>query len=249
MKSKKAAFGIVSACLLAAIACGNNDGDKTPTGDNGGDSPSAPNGSVDISPTVTCDNTYALCAAAECFVYNLVAYCVCDELEGESISAPFEYTEGTGGKKNICDLNAQGVNEDSYMASTYSLPADVLEGGSQAVYTCPSNSTGAYAQCDGGLCFTSTSGMTFPGFEGTLEEDEIVCACPITSATTANSPFGYQFVGPYPCQASVFEQCTRETNTRTGTNIPVGAPSGVPRALTIALTGENPDINECFPVP
>jgi hypothetical protein len=233
-------FGV---CLLSGVACNDSsDGGGTPGGD-------IVNPDADVSPTVICDNTYALCAAAECFVYNAVAYCNCDILDGESISAPFEYTEDGGAKKNICDLNAQGVDEGTFMASTFSLPADVNKGGSQAVYTCPSNSTGAYAQCDGGLCYSNTSGTSFPGFDEPLTDDEIICSCPITSATSGNSPFGYQFMGPFPCQESAFKACRRDTNTNTGTSIPVGAPSGVPRLLTIALTGENPDINECHPPP
>ncbi len=239
------------ACLFATVACDGSDANVPSSDgndDGGGVLPDAGE-MADISPTVKCDSTYALCAAAECFVYNLVAYCKCDILDGASISAPFNYTVGGGAEQNICDLNAQGLSEGAFMASTYSLPVDVLKGGSQAVYTCPSNSTGAFAQCDGGLCYTSTSGTSFPGFDAPLTDDEIMCSCPITSSSTANNPFGYQFMGPYPCEAAAFKQCGSETNTKTGTSIPVGAPTGVPRLLSIALTGENPELNECFPIP
>lgn len=35
------------------------------------------------------DQTYALCAAARCNVYDSVAYCQCEEKHGDSISLPF----------------------------------------------------------------------------------------------------------------------------------------------------------------
>lgn len=233
MARSRIAIGLLGACLVGVVSCGGEEDGATP----------------DSSPTVICDNTYALCAAAECFVYNTVAYCKCTKLEGKSISATFEYTDATGGPQDICDLNAQGVAQDAYMASTFSLPDSVLVGGTQAVYTCPSDSTGAYAQCDGGICFDSSTGSTFPGFDSPVGEGEIMCSCPITSASAASNPLGYQFMGPYPCEPSVFDACGNSTNTNTGTNIPVGSPSGVPRLLSIALTGENPDINECFQTP
>src|SRR5213593_4323182 len=86
-------------------------------------------------PFVICENQrYALCAAASCFVYNGVAYCQCDVLKGDSIS----------------------------------LQPDAVKGGSGAVYTCPGMANAgsgmpapvAYGQCDGGLCFTSTTNKT-----------------------------------------------------------------------------------------
>jgi hypothetical protein len=77
------------------------------------------------------------------------------------------------------------------MVSTFSLPDAVVEGGDMALYTCPAGtSDGAYAQCDGGLCFTSTEAApAFPGFDEPLAEGEIICSCPITVADpdTANS--------------------------------------------------------------
>ena len=57
---------------------------------------------------------------------------------------------------------------------------------------------------------------------------------------------GYQIVGPYPCQKSFFENCKRETaNSKTGSTIYVGAPTGTGRLLTFLLTGTNPPTNEC----
>jgi hypothetical protein len=44
---------------------------------------------------------------------------------------------------------------------------------------------GAYAKCDGGICFTSTEGKSFPGFDEPLKKDQIICSCPITLAKRA----------------------------------------------------------------
>ena len=50
-----------------------------------------------------CKNqTYALCAAARCNVYDGVAYCQCDVKHGDSISLPFPM----GKDKDVCSVNA-----------------------------------------------------------------------------------------------------------------------------------------------
>jgi hypothetical protein len=189
------------------------------------------------------DQTYALCAVASCYVYNQVAYCRCDVEDGDSISLPFE-VDG----EDVCDVNASGP-ANGYMVSTFSLPDAVAEGGDMALYTCAAGqSDGAYAQCDGGLCFTSTDAApSFPGFDEPLAEGEIICSCPITVADPDQPGFGYQIAGPFPCEADFFQNCGRAaTNRRTGTTIPVGAPTGVPRILTRLLDGPPvPPLNEC----
>lgn len=115
-------------------------------------------------PYAICSNqTYALCAAASAFVYQEVSYAKCVIKNGNSISAPpLTYTEN-GTQKNICDLNAEGKT-NGYMSSTFSLPTEVRRGGNKALYTCAGGSTGDYAQCDGGTCFTSTRGKVFPAW-------------------------------------------------------------------------------------
>ena len=107
-----------------------------------------------------CKNqTYALCAAVRCNVYNGVACCQCDVKRGDSISLPFT---------DVCSTNAAGA-DNKYMNSTYSLPDQIVSPqGSSAVYTCPAGGSGAYAQCDGGICFRSTEETTFPGFDKPL---------------------------------------------------------------------------------
>jgi hypothetical protein len=191
------------------------------------------------------DQTYALCAVASCFVFNQVAYCKCDVKSGDSISLPFQFDSD----QDVCTVNAEGA-DNGYMVSTFSLPDSVVSpGGDQALYTCPAaTSDGAYAQCDGGICFTSSEGQSFPDFDQPLDHHQIICACPITVASPQTAKLGYQIAGPYPCQDSYFQNCRSETaNTKTGSTIQVGAPAGVPRFLTRQLNGSVPPLNECQP--
>ncbi|MGH6838555.1 MAG: hypothetical protein ACREDT_07105 [Methylocella sp.] len=202
-----------------------------------------------VIPYAICTNqTYALCAEATSFVFNGLAYAECQIKHGNSISAPpFKYpvVNPLGQpQQNICDLNEQGRG-NGFMASTFSLPTDAVKGGTGAIYTCPGGSTGAYAQCEGGICFKSTKGKSFPGLPS-LTQDEIICSCPITKAINNHDPIGYQIFGPYPCQKDYFKNCTTATNELNGTIIPVGAPTGAARLLTITLTGTSPQLNECF---
>jgi hypothetical protein len=66
------------------------------------------------------DQTYALCAAARCNVFDGVAYCQCDVKHGDSISLPFPMGKG----EDVCSINAAGGN-NKYMVSTYSLPEQI----------------------------------------------------------------------------------------------------------------------------
>lgn len=187
--------------------------------------------------------TYALCAVANCLVFNDVAYCKCDVNLGDSISLPFPFDNG----EDVCAVNEEGA-ANGYMVSTFSLPESVVSpGGDQALYTCPAESSdGAYAQCDGGLCFTSSQGQSFPGFDTPLNQDQVICACPITVADPATAKLGYQIAGPYPCDDSYFQNCkSATTNTNTGSKIPVGAPTGTAQFLTRQLNGSVPPFNEC----
>jgi len=99
------------------------------------------------------------------------------------------------------------------MVSTFSLPESVVApNGDKALYDCPaSTSTGAYAQCDGGLCFTSTKGQSFPGFAEPLNEGQVICSCPTVVANPATALTGYQIAGPYPCEPSFFANCDSTT--------------------------------------
>ena len=130
------------------------------------------------------------------------------------------------------------------MVSMFSVPPSVLPGGDMATYTCPGGSDGAYAQCDGGICFKSTQGKSFPGLD-TLAQDEIICSCPIEQSPLNLA--GYQIAGPYPCQKSYFENCTRKTaNNHTGSMIQVGSPPGAGcDLLAFLLNGRVPPSQKC----
>src|SRR5215468_8545103 len=190
------------------------------------------------------NQTYALCATASCFVFNDVAYCKCDVLTGDSISLALEFDD-----QNVCTVNEEG-RKNGYMVSTFSVPSSVSpNGGDKAIYTCPAGSDGAYAQCDGGICFKSTQKQSFPGSDEPLTRDEIICSCPITLQSPAD-PVGYQIAGPFPCQTSFFDNCKRTTaNNMTGSTVFVGAPTGTADLLAFLLTGSHPPTNRCFPPP
>jgi hypothetical protein len=189
-----------------------------------------------------CKNqTYALCATASCTVLNQVAYCTCKVKTGDSISLPLKV-----GGEDVCSINAKGA-DNGYMVSTFSDPESVrAPRGDRALYTCPGTiSHGAYAQCDGGICFKSTEGGVVPGSNEKVGPGEIVCACPITVPTMAPG-IGHQIAGPYPCDPSFYRYCTAEVaNIRTGSTVMVGAPTGTARFLARRLYGEVPPLHVC----
>lgn len=192
-----------------------------------------------------CDHqTYALCATAKCTMFNKVAYCTCDVKHGKSISLSQDYNGG-----DVCTFNAQG-RKNGYMVSTFSTPPSVIKPkGDEAIYTCPADtSDGTYAQCDGGVCFRSSQGQHFPGTKGKIAKDEIICACPTTTADPSTAKKGYQIVGPYPCQKDFFKYCKKKvSNTKNGSEMYVGAPAGSATYLTEQLYGKVPPINRCLP--
>jgi hypothetical protein len=215
-------------------------------------------------PFVTCPHQrYALCAAADCFVYNGVAYCKRDISHGDSISLQLDYTSPTGEDQNVCDANQQG-RANGYMVSTFSLPNQVKKGGTEAIYTCPGSANAgsgvsapvAYGQCDGGICYNSTRGQKFPGFSGRLHENQVICSCPISTGATPGSSdtFGYQVIGAYNptaalgsrCDASACASCSVSNPTANGSNLLVGSATGGGKFLTLQLYGSIPEINECL---
>src|SRR5262245_30291324 len=224
------------------LAAGGSAGARQPS------CTSVTNGNVEFK--ILGNQTYALCAVARCFVFNEVAYCKCDVKTGDSISLAFDFDE-----QNVCTVNEEG-KKNGYMVSTFSVPPSVSpNGGDMAIYTCPGSSNGpngsdgAYAQCDGGICFKSTQKQSFPGFDEPLTRDEIICSCPITLQSPAD-PVGYQIAGPFPCQTSFFDNCKRTTaNNMTGSTVFVGAPTGTADLLAFLLTGSHPPTNRCFPPP
>ncbi len=140
------------------------------------------------------DQTYALCAAARCNVYDGVAYCQCEQKHGDSISLPFPMGKGV----DVCAVNAAGA-DNKYMVSTYSMPEQIASPqGGVGVYTCEGGkSGGAYAQCDGGLCFRSSEETTFPGFDKPVPRDR--SSAPARSPTPAPAARrATRFSGPIP---------------------------------------------------
>jgi hypothetical protein len=161
-------------------------------------------------------------------------------------------------------VNQQGATS-GYMVSTFSFPTDVEKGGNAAVYTCPGRANKgkgvkapvAYGQCDGGICFKSTSGQSFPGFTGQLAADQIICSCPISTDATPGSSnlLGYQIFGQYHpaapkgsrCDANACALCSVPDPTANGASLMVGAPTGSAKFLTLKLDGPPvPPINQCL---
>ena len=190
------------------------------------------------TPVICPDQTYALCAGASCFVFNDVAYCTCDVLKGDSISAPFKYNGG-----DVCSVNAEGAN-NGYMVSTFSLPESIVApSGDQALYICPRTSRASYAKCDGGICFTSTSGGSFPGSNTPLGNNQIVCSCPVERA---NPIQGLEIIGPYPCQEAFFRYCDPVVaNSDNGSTLYDGTSIGSTATGIRLLYGGVPPLNTC----
>ena len=198
---------------------------------------------ADQSFTICKNQPYALCAAARCNVYDGVAYCQCEKKSGDSISLTFKMAEG----EDVCSAMTAGA-QNQYLVSTYSLPDSIVaQHGDRAIYSCPGGeAAGAYAQCDGGLCFTSTEGTTFLGFDKPVPKGQIICSCPITNAKPNSAAQSYQILGPYPCDKSFFQYCkVAVANGKTGSTIFVGAPTGTAQGLAVKLNGSVPPLNEC----
>jgi hypothetical protein len=203
---------------------------------------------------------FALCATATCRTLDEVAYCKCNILNEKSISLPFAYQQG-GESKNVCDLLLAGI-DNGFTISTYATPRRLETkykgelGPPLALYTCPADTDSSKqysAQCDGGVCFTSTRGREFPGF-GTLGNDEIICSCPPVKGMQT----GFQIAGPWKCEAGdknldgrccdqAFQDkfCSVDSIQQTGTEIAVGAVTGFPAILSKILDGSFPSVNRC----
>ena len=203
--------------------------------------------------TVLKNQQYALCAGASSFIFDKLAYAKCIAMTqlpyGNSISAPLKYPCSDSKGCDIETVNKEGIANGSFIASTYSPPAPAAN---VALYNCNTsgsnaqgssdaqgNPSGSYAQCDGGICFTSTPGTDFPGI-GAIGPSEIVCSCPIT--TTSDS---YQVFGPSSCPktASDYDAVCGAgitANDNGYTPLYIGAPTGIPAQLSVCLTGSNP---------
>jgi hypothetical protein len=185
-------------------------------------------------PVVCPNQDYALCAGVQCFVYNAVAYCKCSVMSGNSVSSPLNYSGG-----NVCNFNGEGPRS-GYMVSTFSLPTE-----NQSLYFCPpSRNSGYYASCDGGVCFTSSRGQSFPGL-GQLGGNEIVCACTIKDGSM--DLLGHQIFGPSKCNTTFFQNCSKSTATgANGSYLFEAAPTGNYEIGAFALNHVPAHFNMCL---
>jgi len=128
--------------------------------------------------TALWNQEYALCAGAESFNFDGVTYAKCRKKYGNSLGLTHSYpptpTTPGGNVQTVNDIGTAPGN-GSFMVSTYS-PPDPQR---YAVYGCKGE--GSFAQCDGGICFTNTSGKNFPKI-GPVADNEIICSCPIVTS-------------------------------------------------------------------
>jgi hypothetical protein len=187
---------------------------------------------------------YALCAGAPSVNFNEITYAKCAILHGNSISLPHNFPfPSLRPKGNINTVNQRAPQAGGYIVSTYSPPAGATgPAGDLAVYTCEG---GSYAQCDGGLCFTSTTGKTSPLW-GDVTNSQIVCSCPIQTSVIT-----FQVMGPFPCPTTAAEFdsiCgTNGAKFNSGATIYIGAPlTGAFEKLAACLNnGQSPTFNNC----
>ena len=195
--------------------------------------------------TALWNQEYALCAGAESFNFDGVAYTKCNKMFGNSLGLTHSYppTPTTPGG-NVQTVNDIGNAEGTYMVSTYS-PPDIAN---YSLYRC--EGTGSYVQCNGGICFKNTSGKDFPGFQGadTVAADEIICSCPLKQAKI------YNVWGPSDCPASrqVFDGiCGKGPKKATfadGVSLHVGS-DGPPKTLIAYTELYNKVFGDTHPMP
>jgi len=196
-------FSFIGILLMAYLASATMSdlASATEVGSNGsgglGSELKSPNTVGVKSPNTALGNQeYALCAGAESFNFNGVTYAKCRKQYGNSLGITHSYSGG-----NVQTVNDIGTapGNGSFIVSTYSPPDSSLF----AIYDCKgkrkaAKTTGSFAQCDGGICFTNTSGRNFPGV-GPVADDEIICSCPIISTSI------YHVWGPADCPATQSE--------------------------------------------
>ena len=167
----------------------------------------------DIDPLIPLTNQpYALCAGATTFNFDGITYARCQVMNGNSLASRHRFPGG-----DAKSVNAIGNSNNGFFLSTYSPPASANL--PFAMYQCKGN--GSFAQCNGGVCFTSTQGNTFPSF-GKLAADQIICSCPIQSTKD------YSVWGPSKCPKTrreydaVCSVGTSKLTTKNGVSLRVG---------------------------
>jgi len=190
---------------------------------------------------------YALCAGAQAVNFNEITYANCARLKGNSISLQQNFPFAPGNDDNpgnIATVNEGAPSRGGYIVSTYSAPAGAVDpNGNLAVYSCERG--GSSAQCDGGLCFTSTTGKN-PPLWGPVSNSQIVCSCPIR--TTA---LPFSVIGPKPCPATAAEYdavCgANGSQANNGATIFIGDPIPNPDSWEIlaSCVGQPVTMNTC----
>ena len=190
---------------------------------------------------------YALCAGAAAVNFNEITYANCAKLRGNSISLQQNFPFAPGNDDNpgnIATVNEGAPSRGGYIVSTYSAPAGAVDpNGNLAVYSCERG--GSSAQCDGGLCFTSTTGKN-PPLWGPVSNSQIVCSCPIR--TTA---LPFSVIGPKPCPATAAEYdavCgANGSQANNGATIFIGDPIPNPDSWEIlaSCVGQPVTMNTC----
>lgn len=189
---------------------------------------------------------YALCAGATTVNFDEVTYAKCKRMRGTSISEEQRYPDAGNfttipNSGDIATVNKGSPAAKGYIVSTYSPPAGVIAPRHElALYTC--NEGGSYAQCDGGLCFTSTVGKSSPLW-GKVSANEIICSCPVTTTNTS-----FQVFGPGKCpttRAAYDAVCAKNVTARdNGAVLYIGSPTTGPEALAACL-GQPAVFNHC----
>lgn len=181
---------------------------------------------------------YALCAGAQTVNFGEVTYAKCKLMRGNSLSLgqkyPFPDTPTFNAiptQGNIATVNKGPPGRKGYVVSTYSPPAGaILPRTDLALYTCDG---GSYAQCDGGLCFTSTRGKASPLW-GKVGPNEVICSCPVATTNTS-----FQVFGPGQCpatRAAYDAVCAKNvTAANNGAILYIGSPTGGPEAFAACL--------------
>jgi hypothetical protein len=188
------------------------------------------------------DQPYALCAGAPSVNFNAITYAKCSKLTGDSLSIPQNFPfPSVRPKGNISTVNEGAPEAGGYIVSTYSPPAGAIgSSGNLAVYTCEA---GTAAQCDGGICFTSTTGKSSKLW-GQVENNQIICSCPVLT-----TPIPFEVMGPFPCPRTAVEfdrVCGANVSAiNNGAIIYIGGPAGGFVKGAACLTGTSPNFNTC----
>jgi hypothetical protein len=191
-------------------------------GDGGGIASASALDATSTGLTPLTNQPYALCAGANTFNFDGIAYAKCKLLNGNSLGITHAYPTDS----NVQTVNTIGITNNHYVVSTYSPP----NASQFALYSC--NKAGAYAQCNGGLCFNSTIGKPFPKI-GPLDSDEIICSCPVVASKS------YHVTASSTCpttQAQYDQICGAGVSTEQSANgLSVYIGSDGPPAGTLAL--------------